>query len=323
MILCTLLVFDTPVQAQQSRQQQSQSQQGSRRQMEPSGWILIAYDYDQDGRADAYEYIFAYDLEQARQASRQRPQGQERTQRRSMSGGQTPQQQQMQSGRWRPAVGQGRTGMRQPSAYTRRQPQRRPVQVNGRILDLTTARLSGQQQQHVFAKVETPQGRTVVVDLGPTNQVARLQVYRGDLVEVRGTPARVNQRQVVMASEVRANNQRITVQRPRGSQNVRLEGRILQTATRNLEGPSQPAHVVGLVRLENGQRVPVDFGRREDLANRGIQVRSGQDITLLARTLRIGNHRILAAQSISIDGRQVEVDWLRQRTVAPTQVSRG
>lgn len=313
MTFCVVPVCDTAAQAQQRYQQpQSPSQPD---QIEPSGWAMIAYDYDQDRQMEAYEYIFSYDLGEARRMSRQRPEGQERTQRRSAYGDRPPQQQQMQPGRRQPSMDQGRADMRQPPGgfAQEQQQQGRPVQINGRIRDLTMARLAGQQQQHVFAKVETPQGRVVVVGLGPTDQVARLHVYEGDMVQVRGTPARINQRQVIMAREVMANNQRITVQRIRESRTMRLEGRILQTETDRLEGPKQPVHVIGLIRLEDGRRVPVDLGRQEDLENQGVQIRAGQDIVLLARSLSIGKRRILAAERISIDGRQIEVDWLRAR----------
>ncbi|MCC6142710.1 MAG: hypothetical protein IT368_02775, partial [Candidatus Hydrogenedentes bacterium] len=44
----------------------------------PAGWVRIGYDTDQDGRFEAVEYIYAFDLDQARERSRQRHAAQRR-----------------------------------------------------------------------------------------------------------------------------------------------------------------------------------------------------------------------------------------------------
>jgi hypothetical protein len=281
---------------------------------DPQGWVLIGYDYDQDQQVDAYEYIHIYDLERARQMSQQRPQGRQRAQIRQAPGARgrqfqarqpRRQQQRHQAAQQRGRQQWFRTGQQRgmPSA-------RRRAQLTGTIQGTKKIKLAGQQQQHTFAKVQTQQGRTLVVDLGPSNKVNQLMLSQGDQIQTRGDVALVNDRPVLMANQVRANNQSINVQRQKGSQTRRLEGKITQTATKRLEGQNQPAHLIALVELDTGQSVPVDLGRKQDLQD--VSIRQGKNVVLLARPAQIGNRTILIAEKMSVDGERIDVQWLQK-----------
>jgi hypothetical protein len=274
----------------QSQSRRPQQQRGDTLQTDPSGWVLIAYDYNQDRRVDAYEYIHAYDLERARQVSRQRPQGQQRAQVR-----QTP-------GRAR----QARTARQQ---RTGRSPQRQ-IRVSGTVDNLRMMQLAGQKQAHAFVTLRTRQGRTVAVNLGSVDDLRPLQLRAGDFVQVQGRRVIVNERPVVMAGTVRANNRTIRVQPFRGGRVMRLKGRVTRTATKQLEGGERPAHLVGIVELESGRRVPVDFGRKKNLQDQDVEIQEGRDVVVLAEIMPIGDQQILVARSISLDGRRIDVDWL-------------
>ncbi len=317
----------SPGQQPQSQQQQRQSQQQSadraRIVADPQGWVMVGYDTDGDQNIDAYEYIHIYDLRRAEQRSRQRAGGESRTQLRQTRPGRQQDSQRMQGRRRQDSQrmqGRGRQGpmmqgrgqqqwfqtgqqQRRGSAATQRR------QVSGTIQDTKQVQLAQQRQKHTFAKVRTQQGRTVVVDLGPSNRVNQLDLSRGDRIQAQGQVSMVNQRPVLMSEQVRANNQTIRLETPKGSQTKRLEGTITKTATRRLRGQNQPAHVIALVELETGQKVPVDLGRKSDLQD--VSISEGKDITLLARSAKIGNRTILVAESMGIDGHQVDVQWLR------------
>ncbi len=310
-------------QSQQQRQSQRQSEDRARIVADPQGWVMIGYDTDGDQNVDAYEYIHIYDLRQAEQRSRQRSGGQSRTQLRQtrpgrgqdsqMMQGRGRQDSQMMQGRGRQgSMMQGRgqeqwlqTGQQQRpgSAATQRR------QVSGTVRDLKQIQLAQQRQKHTFAKVRTQQGRTVVVNLGPSNRVNQLNLSQGDRIQAQGVVSMVNQRPVLMSNQVRANNQTIRLETPQGSQKKRLEGTITKTATRRLRGQNQPAHVIAQIELETGQQVPVDLGRKSDLQD--VSISEGKDITLLARSAKIGDRTILVAESIGIDGHQLDVQWLR------------
>lgn len=224
---------------------------------------------------------------------------------------------QMMQGRgqqqWSQTGQQQRRG--QGSAATQRR------QVSGTIQDTKQVQLAQQRQKHTFAKVRTQQGRTVVVDLGPSNRVNQLNLSRGDRIQAQGQVSMVNQRPVLMSEQVRANNQTIRLETPQGSRTKRLEGTITRTATRRLRGQNQPAHVIALVELETGQKVPVDLGRQSDLQD--VSISEGKDITLLARSAKIGDRTILVAESMGIDGHQVDVQWLRGLRQRQRQGSSG
>jgi hypothetical protein len=186
-------------------------------------------------------------------------------------------------------------------------------------------KLSGQQQKHLFAVVDSDRDNRIVVNLGPVDNADQLDLSQGDQIQAVGRRVMVNQKPVLMASQARTGDQTVRIPQTRGSQTRRLNGQIVKTATKRLEGQDKPAHLIALVEMESGQRVPVDLGRKQDLQDQDIQVKSGKDIVVLARPFRIGSKRILAAQSISFDGEQIDVEWLRRmsRRRASQRVSRN
>jgi hypothetical protein len=64
-----------------------------------------------------------------------------------------------------------------------------------------------------------------------------------------------------------------------------------------------------LLQLDDGQKVPVDFGRKKDLGQ--VDIESGKDVVVLAEPMRVGNKKILTAVAFSLDGHQVDVNWLK------------
>ncbi len=305
MLLLVVVVFTVAAAAQQQRsssrsqqpQGQQRMQQGQQRTeqgqrsrsarivADPQGWVMVGYDTDRDQWVDLYEYIHIYDLRRARQSSRQRSGGQARTQLRQTHSG------------------------RQQAAQSMQGAQQRTAQVTGTIQDTMQVNLANQQQEHTFAKVRTQNGKTAVVHLGPADRVDRLDLSQGDRVQAQGEVCVVNQRPVLMSNRVQANGLTIRVQQPQGSKMRRLKGTIRKTATKPLRGPNRPDHLIALVQLETGESVPVDLGPEQDLQN--VSISEGQRVTLLARPTRIGNRRILAAQSLAVDGQKVDIKWLQ------------
>lgn len=195
-----------------------------------------------------------------------------------------------------------------PEPQRRRAPRRRAptqpgiVQLQGRITDMASVWRDG--RQYVFARIETPQGRTATVNLGSIDRVDRLQLYPGDIVRVRGTRTTVNGRPVMTASEVSITDQR--AHNP-SMQAARVRGLIMDTRTCTPPGAEEP-HVIGLVRLDRGHhRITVDFGPRRHLRDHGIRIRAGRDVTVMGQSTWVGEQRVFFARTIDIDGRQIDV----------------
>lgn len=93
-------------------------------------------------------------------------------------------------------------------------------QVRGQIQDVRTLRLDGAEQPHTLARVELDSGSTVVVDLGPQQDLRGLDLTRGDQIQALVRPATINNRPVLKAHELRANNETIRVRDTMGPQGM-------------------------------------------------------------------------------------------------------
>ncbi|GMU20233.1 MAG: hypothetical protein AMXMBFR13_03310 [Phycisphaerae bacterium] len=278
-------------QADRSRSRRSQSQRGqSDWQLEPVGWVRIAYDFDQDGSFDAYEYIYSYDLERARRSSQERDQqGMARS----------------DQGRFRDQ--QSQTGQLRGQAVGRDRGQQQH-RVSGEIINLKTINLAGFENAHQIAKIETNDGRVAKIDLGPKQDLNRLDLQTGDRITVFGRPGRINDRTMLMASRVQSDQGKtVSVDRQRTtSQNRNLRrftGEVLSTRTANIRGEQ---HLLARVQLDRGRTTTVDLGQRQDLRN--VDISSGDRISLLARQGRINDQPGLFAVQFRANGRLIEVD---------------
>ncbi len=272
---------------------------------ETGGWVLVAYDYNFDGQVDAYQYVYSTDLNRAVQASRRRPDGAERTLVRQYYGPST----------------QGFPAAQYSPAWPYAAPGGQMRQIAGTVRDTRQVRLAQQDQVHLFAKVQAQQGGAAMVDLGPVNQVRRLNIKTGTNVQVSGDMAMVNERPVLMANQVSANDQTVTVDMPQASKTRRLQGQITNVTAKRLEGSSKSAHMVAMLRLTTGQTVPVDLGRQENL--REVRSRTGDTIIVLARPVPIGNKMIFVAQQLSVDSKVIDEPWLSQFTGRRQQQARA
>lgn len=72
--------------------------------------------------------------------------------------------------------------------------------VDGKLLAYRKVRLNGQEKQHVLAKVQRDDGSTVVLDLGPVDnlQARNTRLFRGMDIEAAGQPGRLNQKPILI-----------------------------------------------------------------------------------------------------------------------------
>ena len=167
--------------------------------MVPEGWVRVGTDYDGDGRFDAIETIYVFDLEQARQSSANRRQG----------GG-------PMTGR----IGPGRPGY--PPRISR---------VEGKIRNMKTVKLAGMDGEHVIARVETQEGRTARVHLGTKEALSILNLKEGSQVTVTGSRGLVNDQPMLMAQSVGSGDNTLEVKLPEDRRLKRVRGQLISTRT--------------------------------------------------------------------------------------------
>lgn len=74
--------------------------------------------------------------------------------------------------------------------------------VVGRVVDTRGVSLNGVRGKHRLLKVETPQGRRVVVDMGETSKLGNSNIAKGDRIFASGKAARIGGKPVVYARYV-------------------------------------------------------------------------------------------------------------------------
>ncbi|MEQ8822277.1 MAG: hypothetical protein RLY93_18740 [Sumerlaeia bacterium] len=295
-----------------NRQGQNQQGQNMNLQLDPQGFVTIAYDYDQDGRVDAYESIYAYDLERARAQSRQR-QGQQGRQQSQRWGQQQGQRQGQQSQRWN--QGQQRTEqMSQRQGQQARQVQRT---VQGTIENLKAVQLNGMDERTQLARIQTNDGRLAKVALGPESRIQRLNLQEGDKVKVHGYSGRINNRSILVAQKVTSpdSNRSVSTNMQDTKRTRAVDGRVMNTRTVNLQGQDND-FVIADVRTDDGQRHTVVLGP-ENRTNR-LNLEQGDDLFVLATPARLNDNKALIATKAHANNRVVtfQRDGQQDRSMA-------
>jgi len=195
---------------------------------------------------------------------------------------------------------------------------------------MRTAQIVGFDEPQVFALVRTEEGPTQEVGLGPRSRVQRMGLEEGDRIRARGERARVDQNQVLVAHELQGMARdksrsgrdygkeygKSGMQQERASQgsgDQRLDGRIVKAVLKPI-GRDGTDHVIALMELQDGRRVPLDLGRHEELQRMNVQLDKNKDVALVAQLVRIGNKTIYFAKRLQMDGRTLELPSQTQPT---------
>jgi hypothetical protein len=242
----------------------------------PSGWVRIGTDYDNDGRFEAVETIFLYDLERARRTSRDRAREGQHTR--------TQDDQRRES-------------------QSRQDRDRQQHHVQGEIQELRRENFSGIDDEVVIARIQTSEGRTAKALLGPRSQLSDLDLSEGDQITVQGSRGHVNDKMMLVAHEVRSGNSSASVDMPRLNLK-RARGEVLSKRTARFRGFDE-SFVVAEVELVSGKRETVNLGPESKV--RQLNLSEGDQISLLVRPGRINGQPAMIAEQIRADGQTVEV----------------
>ena len=74
--------------------------------------------------------------------------------------------------------------------------------ISGKLLETREFTLKGQSGKHVLARVETPQGRQILVNLGKREGLQDVKLSNGEMIAATGVFARINGRPVLFADHI-------------------------------------------------------------------------------------------------------------------------
>ena len=230
--------------------QRSQQQDQAEYRVSPRGWIRIAVDSNNDGTFDAVETIFTYDLERARQISRDRA---KRDAQRS---------QDQQSGEDQRS--ETRQGVDDDRQRRDMQSKRQEKRTRGELVSMRTTRFRGHDGQFVVAKIRDEDGKTSTVNLGSKSKIDQLNLSQGDEVQIVGRPTKINGKPAMVADEVMADGKKVDVSPPKQTASrdsireaSREGGDRDQSRESGPESSSQPQAALGIAVGEGDQGVVV------------------------------------------------------------------
>lgn len=351
-MLLTALVATVPASAQDSsKQQDSQKQRNQDRQQQqdrrqqdrspkndsneenssrvkavPQGYVTVGADYDNDGRFDAIETIYLYDLQEAQKKSRQRANASEKSQ--TAKSGQDSKMQdskmsdpsgQEQAERYsarRRSMDSDSQRDRRMKSDQRKQQNRiaqndrgrsgddRVMQLTGKISETKTGKLAGKKDPFLMAHIDTDDGSRACVVLGPEKKLSDWNLRQGDELKVRGVKARLNDRAVVMADKVMHDGKTVSVDLPPAQRLKRAKGEVTDLRTVRFRNFGQP-FVVAEIETPNQKRQVVNLGPKDNLNQLNLSV--GDEIRILAREGRVNGESAMIAQQINAEDRTVTV----------------
>jgi hypothetical protein len=281
---------------------QGESSQSSRYALIPEGWLTIGIDTNNDGFYDTFETIYSYDLVQARDASRGRSDSQRSDSQRSDMG----------------SKGMERGKMEQQRAS--RQASMRDASIQGEITSLRTEQASDSAGQRLIAQVKNSQGRTAEVCLGPKNKLEKLNLEKGDKISAEGFLTRKDNKLVLLAAKVSANDQTVTHQLTKRQAISRVQGELTtldETQSRRGDG----TYLVAKIKTDNQGTKEVHLGPKQQLSS--LDLSEGDDVQVLTRTGKIGGKEAMVALEVSANGEKIKVIPPRQMNQAQNPRDRG
>ncbi len=286
----------------QGEKKQAESASGSSQQLriQPQGWVKLGVDYNNDGRYDAFETIFVYDLQMAQKRSRDRLEQGQSEQSQSQSGRQSSRQ----------------------SAGSKKQ-QSATAKLAGELQDMRKIRMRDSEQQFVIARVRTDEGRTAKVLLGKQQQLSGFDLSNGDRIEVEGRRGRINDQPVLVANKLKAGGKAMQIEIERKNQPVRqFKGDIVRTRTTRFQGHDS-SFLVAEMRCEDGSSRLVNLGPKEKFAD--VDVKQAEEVCVLAATGKIDGKKALIAEEVSVDGETIKIkpDQRRDQRWSSNSASTG
>lgn len=297
-LIAAIFLLSLPAVAAQDSDQAKSSDDS-----DPAQWVWIGYDWDDDGEIDYGEYIFTYDLKEAQKKSQMRSQSQkdqnrQMAQRSADSRSQMDRRSGQSSGRKEAMTSSNRMGGNMQN-------------VSGRVKTLKRVNLVGMDRKQAIARVQTQSGRTARVYLGAADNLRKIDLQEGDRISVQGHRGKVNDKGMLIARQIRANDRQIQVKPAKGGGLQKLSGEILKVKTASFtEGPL-PDQVFARIKLDDNLNTVVELGPEDQLQGLNPKELEGKQVTLLAHRANIGGATALVAHQLRVDDKTIDIDWAR------------
>ncbi len=173
----------------------------------------------------------------------------------------------------------------------------RGYRLSGKVTGMKTMKLSGARQDHALARLQTKDGHTLKVDLGPKRLVRqKLDLSQGDRITVVGRRGHVDDQSIFIAHKIMHDGDTVRIKRTRTKQYRQFEGEVASFKEMKLRGDGKRRHTVAEVRLADGGRRRVALGQRQRVDRIGIE--RGDRIQFTARPCKIDGDKGLLAKHI-------------------------
>lgn len=175
--------------------------------------------------------------------------------------------------------------------------------VKGTISDTRDVKIKGSSRPHTLVKVQTRDGQTKIIDLGPTGVRRDAVLHQGAYFAARGQPARLSGRPVLRAREF-SDGSRVWPAAGTTRQNRRHATDAVRTVTGtvsdlrgvNLNGLSEK-HSLLKVQTADGRQVVLDVGTEESAKSLGLK--KGDVIAAKGPIGRINGKPVLFARQVA------------------------
>lgn len=180
--------------------------------------------------------------------------------------------------------------------------------ISGELDEVSTLNLEnrrGTRESHHVVRLRLEDTGTILVDLGPTT-LSNLDLEPGDRVEIQGRNGRINEKTVFFATQLKVNGQTFRIPRGESSRAVEFRGEVEGYEPLWIKDQWGDGHRVLKLTNTGGETRFIDLPA--DVSWRDLDIRLGCDVELRGTTRSIGNHQVVAANSVRVDGEE-KIRW--------------
>lgn len=195
---------------------------------------------------------------------------------------------------------------RNPQAGRKQNRSMKTVTFNGTVDGFRKVNLQdseGKQDEHTFVRIRLEDDDARVVSLGSRLIVTDLDLEKGDEISVSGRNARIDNRDVLVASSIEVDDKLFRVRkhnRPDTGQQFPITGTVKDVSMTSLSDNSREKNLLIRMELENGKTCVVDLGQGTTLSD--LDIEEGSEIRLQGKKTKVDGKSIIVARTISVDG---------------------
>jgi len=202
-----------------------------------------------------------------------------------------------------------------------------PRQFRGEILKEKEVQIRGKDQTNRVILLKTGGGQRIAVDIGPSRDLADVNIQVGRNVAVKGRLVRIGDRMVLFAAEVDVNGKNIRInriaeeprmhqketepQRDAGMETQEQTGRMQQFSGRIVRERDVSVKNTGvrnklvLLKTAEGRIIAADLGPTE--ATRDIRFTAEQPIQVRGYWVRVGSQPVIFVRELTMNGKTTAI----------------